>query len=160
MNAQQSTLFDMDMLSNSKAKAIGTYGESLAKAALEKRGYIVSYTGTREKRGDLRVITPDGELLRVEVKTARRTPSGKYQFSLRRDGVYLYTSIDHADMLILLAVTRSGVPVPFVIPVNHLSPTLKQISMYAPHPSDYHGRYAKYRQAMNAITLEIPPCAS
>lgn len=160
MNAAQTTLFAMEMLENRRAKAVGSYGESIAYDLLERGGYAVSYTREGEKRGDLRAVDQEtGEVIRVEVKTSRRGKTGVFQFGLERaNTARVMTSARHADVVILLAITKQGTAYPFVIPVCDLG-TVKKIEIGSGHPANYSGKWAKYRRVPHEpIRLEDAPC--
>ena len=163
MNAQQTTLWAMEYLENKRAKAVGSYGESIAKALLEDAGYLVSYAHEGEKRGDLCVIDQEtGEIIRVEVKTARRGADGRFTFSLeRRNTARVMTSAYHSDFVILLAVTKQGTPYPFVIPVSALG-YITKIVISSGNPVSYSGKWSKFRRKPHeAIRLpESAPCLS
>jgi alkylation response protein AidB-like acyl-CoA dehydrogenase len=135
-------------LSDRSRRAVGALGERLAAALLEKAGYVVSFTQPGQQRGDLVAIQPGtGEMIFVEVKTARRGRDGKWRFTLRKRGC---TDHRHADVVILLAVLKSGRPVPFVVPVDTLRH--KNHAVITSHPEAYNGRLAVYRQ-QGAIQL-------
>jgi len=57
--------------------ALGTLGESLAKAALEQQGYAIIATRYRTRVGEIDIVARDGEcLVFVEVKTRRHIECG------------------------------------------------------------------------------------
>src|SRR3972149_4905962 len=115
----QMTLPTMQMyLSDSKRKAVGTMGEITIARMLECSGYDVSFTHPGEKRGDICAVSRStGEIMRIEVKTARRATDGKYRFTLFKKG---HTDYRDSDVVILLPVLKSGRVVPFVLPVERL----------------------------------------
>lgn len=127
----------------------GAAGEMMVTRALEARGYEVSRDRTR---GDLKVITPDGEIVGVEVKTARKCSDGKWRFLLRKDGHQ-----DHrkSDVVIMLCVMRTGDVVPFVVPTSVLVDQRQAVITSLPYT--YAGKLAAYRQRMHelSITFEI-----
>jgi len=139
-------------LANPTAQALGALGEQLVFRILESKGYTVSNVHSGERRGDLRAVTPNGEIMRVEVKTARQTKDGKYHFSLLKEG-----KRDHrdSDLIIFLCVTRAGFVVPFVIPTSVLS-NHKATSICG-DPYHYNGKYRPYRQRLYALELEVKP---
>jgi len=125
-------------------RAVGALGEMAAAKLLEMRGYRVSFTGAAEKRGDLRVVSPvTGEVVRVEVKTARRCKDGKWRFTLKKKQ---HTDYRHSDVVVLLAVIGGGAVVPFVIPVADLGER-SQVCITS-SPAKYAGRWARYRQSV------------
>lgn len=137
------TLPGLEMaLSEENRRGIGALGERLAAHLLEKAGYRVSYTRPGEKRGDLRVIDQTtGEIIRVEVKTARRGKDRKWRFTLRKRR---HTDHRRADVVILLAVLKSGRAIPFVVPVDVIRH--RHAVAITSHPEDYSGKLAVYRQ--------------
>lgn len=160
MNAGQTTLWAMEILENKRAKAVGSYGESIAYDLLTRGGYLVSYTHEGEKRGDLRAVDAEtGEVIRVEVKTARRGKSGVFQFGLERaNKSRVMTSARHSDVVILLAVTKMGTAYPFVIPVSALG-NVKKIDIGSGHPANYTGKWARFRRTPHEpIRLGVEPC--
>ncbi|MDX2161163.1 MAG: hypothetical protein SF162_07560 [bacterium] len=144
-------LFDVQMLTAPNAKAFGRMGEQIVFRALERQGYQVITAREREYRGDLVVIDPvTGQVTRIEVKTARPGAQG-YQFCLERHGRYAFTTLSHSDVLILMAITRAGLPVPFVIPAQAY-PRIKKLTI-ASEPTRYAGKYARFRQSLDCISL-------
>lgn len=73
----------MDCLTDT-ARSVGLYGEVYLSNTLEKRGLRVS---TSHKAGDLTVINPDGELVHVEVKTARQDKKGTGNSAYSRQSI-------------------------------------------------------------------------
>ena len=137
-------------LSNPSARALGALGEQLVYLLLEQNGYTVSAVHPGEKRGDLRVVTPSGEIMRVEVKTSRRAPDGKWRFRLYKPG---HTDHKHSDVVILLCIARTGYSVPFVIPTDVLR--YQTNAVISSNPYVYAGKFAPYRQKMHALKVEV-----
>lgn len=124
-------------------RTLGRLGEFTVWNALESAGYQVKRA--RMFEGDLRVISPEGEVFSVEVKTARRGGDGKWRACLFKRGCCDHK---HSDVVVLLAVV--GVQaVPFVIPARCLPGRQCVITS---DPQRYAGRLAEFRQE-NAITL-------
>ena len=96
---------------------VGAAGEALAAWMFERAGYRATRTDARSKAGDLKLVTPDGEIKRVEVKTARRDRTGAYQFCLRKG---TKTDVAHSEFVVLLCVEPGGNVVPFVVPTEVL----------------------------------------
>lgn len=120
-----------------KRFTLGRLGEFTVWNALECAGYTVRRA--RMFQGDLRCVSPDGEIYYVEVKTARRGRDGKWRARLYKRGC---TDHRHADLVVLLAVV--GVrAVPFVIPVRDLPGRQCVITS---DPERYAGRLAAFRQ--------------
>lgn len=135
-------------LANPSSNAIGALGEQLCYHALTARGYLVSNAHPKEHRGDLRIITRDGQILRVEVKTARRSADGYYRATLRKPG-----KTDHgdSDVVILLCVMEAGYVVPFVIPTPLI---IHKNTLAVGNPDTYRGKFARYRQRLYSLNLE------
>jgi hypothetical protein len=137
-------------LSNPSCQAIGMMGEQIVYHMLASAGYIVSNTHPGEQRADLRVITPHGEVLRVEVKTARKACDGKWHFTLRKKGK---TDHSHSDVVILLCVMLTGFCVPFVIPTARI--VHQQQACINSDPYRYKGKFARFRQPLHKLSLEV-----
>lgn len=134
-------------------RAFGFIGEELVKRMLKARGYKVRRQH-RHYAGDLRAVTPDGEIINVEVKTARAGVEGNYQFCLyRRLDQRVCTDARHSDVIVLLCVTTAGQIVPFVVPAAQTD-NLKQITITS-NPVTYRGWLARYRQQVESISLEV-----
>jgi hypothetical protein len=125
--------------------SVGVAGELFIAASLEAAGYLVS---TIHVRGDLKVITPDGEILYVEIKTARLSTDKKYRFTLYKKG---HTDHRHADIVILVCILKSGDVVPFVVPAAAVRDQKQAVITSYPHT--YAGRFAQYRQRPKSLTL-------
>lgn len=148
MHAHSELPMLIGMLATSHTNA-GAAGERLVGIALELKGYKVQPNKMGTHCGDLRAISPDGEILRVEVKTARPTAEG-YRFCLRRKGK---TDFRHADIVVLLCVEPSGQVVPFVMPSRALaSKTSIGINKKV---REYSGRWATFRQRLESIDLQF-----
>lgn len=129
--------------------SLGAWGENVARNLLVRSGYAVQ-PSPYGYPGDLLVkhrLT--GELIILEVKTARRCSDGKYRFTLWKDG---HTDHRKADAVILLPVLESGRVVPFVIPVSFLA-VYSQVSITS-HPESYSGKLARFRQSTDGLCLE------
>lgn len=144
-SAMQLKLFAEEVvkLANMKHRAVGRAGETMARLMLERSGYDV-VTSNRHGGDFVAISRATGEMWRVEVKTSRRTKNGQYQFLLRKNDRYGTTDHRSADIVLLLAIRKSGVAVPFVVPVAALA-DIKAFKMRA-DPQKYAGRLACYRQ--------------
>lgn len=129
--------------------ALGALGEQLIAQYLQRAGYAVS---TPHERGDLSVVLPTGEILAIEVKTARKSKDGAYRFTL-----YKYwqgrVCADHSNtnFVILVCVQRSGYAVAFVVPTRDLQG--KTAVGITSEPRKYHGWLAPYRQELKKLRL-------
>lgn len=129
------------MLSDLSRTATGALGEQYVAAALERQGWAVAFQHCN-KQGDLKAFNPDtGEIVRIEVKTARRNARGQWCFNLFKRGK---TSVLHADVVVLLAILKSGRPVPFVLPVAAIGN--RHCAVITSHPESYAGKLAQYRR--------------
>lgn len=129
---------------------VGAAGERIAHIALASAGYTVKAVRPGEKRGDLRVVTSDGEILRVEVKTARVSSDDRYHFCLRKGK---HTDQNHADILLLLCVEASGNMIPFALPVRALA--VPKTATIPRKVRSYAGKLAKYRQRLETLNLSF-----
>lgn len=149
------------ILSDPGRNAIGALGERMAALLLQQQGYVVDHVGRdRQRRGDLRVIDGAGEVIRVEVKTARRGKDTKWRFLLWKKSTEVKSGQDcrDADILILLAVLKTGDVVPFVIPMPEARDR-SQICITS-HPDTYTGCWSSYRQPPGQLSIggsfEVP----
>lgn len=92
----------------------GFAGEFFARKMLEHAGYGVERQ-QKKKRGDLRAFDDTREW-KIEVKTAKRRPDGKFAFHLIQKG----TDFRHSDYVLLVAVCGNGVIVTYLIPTRVL----------------------------------------
>lgn len=127
---------------------IGQLGETLAALLLEKNGYQVTHTRIGQRRGDLQVIDTDGQIHRIEVKTARRSKDKKWRFLLYKQGEQDYRD---ADFVLLLAVTASGQTIPFLIPTAEIGQ--RSIICITSNPRQYTGRWAAFRRTESNLIL-------
>lgn len=134
--------------------AVGSAGEMMVARALEAQGYRVSIP---HERGDLTAILTDGQILSIEVKTARKGKDGKYRFTLIK---YWQgrTCTDHrnTDLVILVCILKTGDAVPFVIPTATIGN--RRALAISSYPTDYTGWLAPFRQSLNSINLEKSSC--
>jgi len=137
---QQTTLLPV----KASHTALGVCGEMLVSRLLADQGYRQLQS---HKRGDLTVADPDGVILNIEVKTARRDRQDCWQFCLYKAG-----KTDHrrADVVVLLCVSDKGLVTPFVIPQSAL--TVQKVAIQK-SPTIYSGRLAKFRQSIDRLTL-------
>lgn len=139
------------LLTHDNAQAVGALGEILAARTLERRGYAVSFSARHQQMGDLRVITPTGEIKRVEVKTSRQGKDHYWQFCLRKERK---TDINHSDLVLLLCVYISGLVIPFVVPTRIFKQRGSKFSI-GYDARTYNGKLAIYRQCLSCLSLEI-----
>lgn len=138
-------------LANRKTQALGLYGEIVVCELLREHGYEAELAKLGSKKGDIEAVNREtGQVFKVEVKTARKGRNRMWNFTLLKEG---YCDHKHADIVVLLAVLKTGNVVPFVIPTSVIAnqKTLKIPSF----PSLYGGKYAKYRQKVGELKLEV-----
>lgn len=131
--------FDLIPVRDMTRAQLGYMGEKTAAAALRSAGYRVA--PGKPLGGDLHVIDSEtGEVLYIEIKTARRGCDGKWRATLIKAG-----KTDHriCDLVVLLTIVEGRQIVPFVIPVGVLD---KPHIVITSDPRTYHGRLATYRQ--------------
>jgi len=129
-------------LTNPSCKKIGMIGELWLADKLRNQGYLVAMGIQGQKKGDLSATDPrSGELIRIEVKTARRGKNGKWKFTLVKTGC---TDHRHADVVALLAVMDSGRVVTFIVPVEALAK--QRQAVISSHPERYKGKLAQWRK--------------
>lgn len=146
----QLSLPEITSLLSTSHTAIGNLGEAWLAQKLQQRGYLVTIS---HERGDLSVITPDGEILYVEVKTARPATDGGYRFTLYKQSKSGKVKADYrkADIVALLCVTPSGAIVPFIVPVAALRSTCAGITS---NPRTYRGKLAQFRQNPSRLSID------
>ncbi len=151
MIAQQTAFPELQKLLYSTRRAIGAAGEITIAKALESVGWSVDNPHTA-KKGDLLCYSKTGREVRIEVKTARRNVRGEYCFTLIKSDKY--GSADHrsTDFTIFLCLTKSGIPVPFVIPTCEIRD--QRSLTITSHPLDYAGKYARFRQNIRNLRLK------
>ncbi len=126
----------MSFSSKSSAAKFGAYGEVLAIAHLELLGLKVDYTGQSSVGYDLLVENT----LRVEIKTAKRSKDGIWQFNLTKLN---HSDITKSDVVLLQCVIELGHVITYAIPTSAIA-TLKQIKI-TNHPTLYTGKYAQWK---------------
>jgi len=148
------TIYDTEatlagMMQDRSRLALGALGERYAAILFRRAGYEVSHTH-RDGRGDLLVYVAAGTKFKVEVKTARQNAEGRWRFCLYKSDKHGRTDYHDSDFVVLLAVTRSGHAVSFLIPTGDID-ARTQIT-FTSNPRTYSGRWATYRT--DKLTLE------
>jgi len=131
--------------------SLGVVGEQYAKILLEAHGYLAEIDHQR-RRGDLRVTTPDGEILRVEVKTARLSKRKYFEYGLKIfSNGRLRTDCTNCDALLLLGVRPTGLVEFYVVPVKAAA-NIKVIKIPG-KKSRFHSNWKQYRQFEGSLNL-------
>ena len=137
------------LIATETRRSVGIVGEQIAARMFEEAGYGVVPCRNRSRRGDLLVIDQHtGEIFRVEVKTARLAKDNRYHFTLVKSG---RTDYHDAQFVLLLALSPTGYPVPFLIPVADI-PARRSIQFYG-LPDTYSGKWSSYR-VRGSLVLE------
>lgn len=129
--------------------SLGAYGELYASKLLSKLASIrCASVHHRKYAGDIKAITSNGAILRVEVKTATlSTYDNKFHFTLKKKG---HTDCKFTDFVVLLCVVDFALVIPFIIPTKDIA-NLRAIAITR-NPQAYAGKYAKYRHNWSAIS--------
>jgi Holliday junction resolvase-like predicted endonuclease len=129
--------------------AIGVAGECAVVRALRWGGYEVEASHPL-RRGDV-VASRGAKTWFIEVKTARASADGSFQFTLWKHWKgRLCTSHQRTDVVVALAVLETAQAVPYVIPTGLL---LGHSKLKIGKPDKYKGKWAEFRQSMDAIRL-------
>jgi hypothetical protein len=130
---------------------LGKTGELYAKILFDAHGYL-SEIDHQRLNGDLRVCTPSGVVMRVEVKAARVGKGGYYQFCLTRRTRtgYVKTSCRNCDAVVLLGITASGRVEIYVLPAKAVQ---DRAIIKIPAKTGGKSQWRKYRQHPGAVNL-------
>ena len=115
---------------------LGTVGELIALKLLTEGGYLVEHA----HGFDLTAAHVFGKTIkRIEVKTARMSVDGGYQFTLLKEG---HTDHRKSDWLVLICITPDGAIYHYEIPT---SATMLMTKIEIPtDPRSYRGRWCQY----------------
>lgn len=132
-----------------KRQQLGAYAESMAARYFSVRHG--TWLHPDRHGGDITIRTIDGELLRVEVKAASMGKDGKWRFRTRCKG---HCDHNKSDLLLLMAKT-GGFFTAFLMPVW----VVKNVNCVSigSHPKTYAGKYAKFRQDLDKLSLALMP---
>lgn len=127
-------------------QSLGAWGEKYAKAQLERLGFKVERSTAHN--GDLRVFQPEtGEIVRYEIKTARKNVRGRYQATVHKAE---HACLDGSDYVLFIIRTSATFVYSYLIPCADI--TGSQITITS-HPTTYAGKWSRYR--LNSFS-EIP----
>jgi len=135
-------------------KQLGAAGERIACEALNHAGYDAKVTNFANY-GDITVCDDGaaGGEIDIEVKTATRNSRGQWCFTLCKNDKYGGTNCRNCDFVILLCIGKSGVVLPFVIPIHAIRG--KRAITIPCSPYRYTGKYATYLQSINKLQLQL-----
>lgn len=133
-------------------QTLGLVGEQYARIMLEAHGYLVDVNKDR-LCGDLRVVCPSGQVLRVEVKSTKLNKDGRFQFCITRrtKSGYIKTSCANCDAVMLLGVTASGRVEIYIIPSQVIANY--SIVKFSPKLSANH-KWKQYRQYPGSLSFK------
>jgi hypothetical protein len=147
----QMSYWEHNQILKCSRNSLGAIGEVIAARLLESSGYLVNLTHPSERRGDLRVVDRmTGDVIRLEVKTARQNSERRWCFTLYSRGK---TDYRNADWVLILAVTACGEFVPYLLPITVLG---NRSTLVISAPETYAGKWSPYRVTDGVIRLEMP----
>lgn len=134
-------------------QTLGMVGEQYARIMCEAHGYLADIDHNRSC-GDLRVVCPSGQVLRVEVKAARIGKDGYFQFCVTRRTKkgYIKTSCTNCDALMMLGVTASGRIEIYIVPSQMCQNY--SIIKFSPKLSANH-KWKQYRQFPGNLSFKV-----
>lgn len=144
-------LSSLAFLMSGSRVTLGKTGEIYAQRMFEAHGYLADIDH-QLKCGDLKVITPSGTVMRVEVKAARVNKDGYYQFCVTRRTKQgrIKTSCKDCDALVLLGIAASGKVDIYVVPAKVVT---HQSIIKIGAKQGQKSRWKQYRQHLGAISL-------
>lgn len=127
--------------------ALGVWGEKYATRRLRKLTTIArAIVHYKRYAGDIQAITSNGDILRIEVKTATLAVDGKFHATLKKEG---HTDCIGAQFVILLCVVDTQLVIPFIIPTIALGN--RRAIAITRNPMSYNGQWSKYRDKWEII---------
>jgi len=153
MNIYERAIWDIARNAKGSHLAVGYGGESIAIGAFQHIGWKAQHSRSK-KCGDVEVFTPKGAKMTIEVKTARVSKDGTYQFCLQKVNAQgkVKTCASDSDYLMLIAITKVDNVYCWLIPA-FLVAGLKKITLQASALSG-EGKYGAYRQKIDSISIE------
>lgn len=113
---------------------LGIMGERLIVRWLLYLGWWAVLGGV----SDITALSPNGKVINIEVKTARKNKDGKWRFTLYKRN---HTNHRVSDYVILIAIGQSSSI--FVIPTNDIKD--RTSIAITSNPKTYAGKFAAYR---------------
>lgn len=112
----------------SQHTALGQTGELLARAYFERNGYRIISLNTKFQ-GDFTVVnTATGEVIRIEVKTAKANRKTNIaQFCAFRDG---RTDTRHSDLTVMIGVDTLGLVHWYFVPSCEITAKTVKINLW------------------------------
>jgi hypothetical protein len=128
---------------------LGHLGEWLLHAYLQAQGWHKVQFSSEKRRGDVSGVHPaTGEIIRFEVKVARRGSQKAWQFCLNKPNK---TACSHSDFVFLIVIDGNGAIYHYLVP----SAFFGRISKFtlSSHPTAYKGKLAAFR--LRSETIDI-----
>jgi hypothetical protein len=128
---------------------LGHLGEWLLHAYLQAQGWHKVQFASEKRRGDVSGVHPaTGEIIRFEVKVARRGSQKAWQFCLNKPNK---TACSHSDFVFLIVIDGNGAIYHYLVP----SAFFGRISKFtlSSHPTAYKGKLAAFR--LRSETIDI-----
>lgn len=128
---------------------LGRLGEMLLQAELQAEGWGRAELASEKHQGDISAVHPKtGEIIRFEVKTAKRGALGRWQFCLNKKNK---TASSHSDYLYLLAIDEYGGFYRYLVPSCFFA-GISQLTISS-HPSSYKGKLSAFRLRGESIDI-------
>ena len=129
-------------------KITGYLGELLVMEALIYSDWK-AYQPKARKIGDIIATNKDtGECLKIEVKTARQSKAGRWQFLLYKNDEHGQTDCSYSDVVVLVCISKAGLIFSFILPASEITSNKVSISS---HPLEYSGKYARFYQGLAGL---------
>jgi hypothetical protein len=128
---------------------LGDLGEELLKAKLQEQGWHNVAFADEKQRGDVAGVHPQtGEIVRFEVKAAKRDSQQRWQFCMNKAKK---TSCSYSDFVFLLVIDEHGKIYCYLVPSAFFG-RIKQIAISS-HPTAYKGKLAPFRLRSESIDI-------
>jgi len=137
------------MTSRQSLNGFGEAGERWVAQELRERGLTVEWIGSRTDYDLLIEGCAKGEVKSAFLSdNSNHRGSGRWQFSLRRNGVLVD---EHVLFLVCYQDLESDPLAVFVIPGDALDAELSKIDITSADPRDYGGQWARFRDAWDVV---------
>jgi len=122
---------------------LGLAGEAYVASILRLQGFLVSHIAQNQsKSGDIRAVDKfTGEVHLVEVKTAKISKRGRWQFCLNKG---LHTQCTYSDIIVFLIIDKNEKIFMYACPSSFFRGT--QNFTMSSHPTVYRGKLASFIQ--------------
>jgi hypothetical protein len=128
---------------------LGDLGEELLKAKLQEQGWHNVALADEKFRGDVAGTHPEtGEIVRFEVKAAKRGSQKGWQFCLNKANK---TACGYSDFVFLIVVDEQGKIYSYLVPAEFFG-RITKVSVSS-HPTAYKGKLAPFRLRSESIDI-------